>query len=437
MSAHRKVLLVSVGKGGNRIADAFLERLIRENGVALGGRYDGPNSEGLGVFFDRHVTGSLIPRRILVDVDRSSLRAEQNSVYRPLALDYVVETLDVGPNWAKGYHGSGEVADYAMSAIMTRVEALDGDCVIWVIHTLGGGCGSGLGSLLLDRLADEMPNVPRISVASLPSDTTSASATEPYNAMLALNHVLSAAHQMICIDNQQLFDICFRGSRVSVPTFADLNEVICIALNTLVTPLIWPGADGRRMTLEDFHAGLTLTPDEDATPWHSRAAGDVAPHLKLVSMAAWPLRVRTSSLPAVSDEIAATSMVREQYSLLVPPYGGTWLKMLAVLSGPGATAEAFVRSLPSFAQVVTNQAQNGTNRRAAAAGFHTGVSRSLMDLQVRFDKLTLQKTFFRWYIDEGMDESRFRDADYFVSQVTSALRNIGLESTEDNPAEAE
>ena len=125
------------------------------------------------------------------------------------------------------------------------------------MHTLGGGCGSGLGSLLLDRLAAEMPNVPRVSIAVLPSDKVTDSVTQAYNAGLALSHILPAANQMICIDNNQLYDICFKGG-IPTPTFADLNELISRALNTLVTPLIWPGADGQRMTLEGFHAAISL-----------------------------------------------------------------------------------------------------------------------------------------------------------------------------------
>ena len=64
MSAKRKVILVSIGKGGNRITTAFLAQLLKDNGVDSTGGYEGPDGEGLEIFCDRPSPGKLIPRRI-------------------------------------------------------------------------------------------------------------------------------------------------------------------------------------------------------------------------------------------------------------------------------------------------------------------------------------------------------------------------------------
>jgi hypothetical protein len=37
LSAKRKVILVSIGKGGNRITTAFLAQLLKDNGVEFTG----------------------------------------------------------------------------------------------------------------------------------------------------------------------------------------------------------------------------------------------------------------------------------------------------------------------------------------------------------------------------------------------------------------
>jgi hypothetical protein len=190
--------------------------------------------------------------------------------------------------------------------------------VIWVMHTLGGGCGSGLGSRLLERLAEEMPNVPRVSIAVLPSDKVSDSVTQTYNAGWALSHILPAANQMLCIDITQLDDICFRGG-IAAPTFANLNELI------------------------------SLEPDREAPPWHERNADDVAPELQVVSLAAWPHTFsRDQETRSMPDSTMATGLASDALSTLASSSGGQWIKMLGVLSGPGQRRRSATR--PSMAQ---------------------------------------------------------------------------------------
>jgi tubulin beta len=54
------------------------------------------------------------------------------------------------------------------------------------VHALGGGTGSGMGSLLLQNLADEYPDRINLSFPVFPSPKTSDVVTEPYNAVLCL-----------------------------------------------------------------------------------------------------------------------------------------------------------------------------------------------------------------------------------------------------------
>lgn len=53
-----------------------------------------------------------------------------------------------------------------------------------MVHALGGGAGSGAGSLLLQRLADEYHDRIIVSYPVFPSPLTSDVVTEPYNAVM-------------------------------------------------------------------------------------------------------------------------------------------------------------------------------------------------------------------------------------------------------------
>lgn len=74
------------------------------------------------------------------------------------------------------------------------------------LHSLGGGTGSGLGTYILQNLADLYPSVFRFSTCVFPSNDDDV-ITSPYNSMLALNELIEHADCILPVDNQALFDI--------------------------------------------------------------------------------------------------------------------------------------------------------------------------------------------------------------------------------------
>ena len=54
-------------------------------------------------------------------------------------------------------------------------------------HSLGGGTGSGMGSLLVSKLKDEYPTKISTTYSVIPSTKVSDVIVEPYNALLAFN----------------------------------------------------------------------------------------------------------------------------------------------------------------------------------------------------------------------------------------------------------
>ena len=67
-----------------------------------------------------------------------------------------------------------------------QAEACDSLQGFLLLHSLGGGTGSGLGSALLGQLAEEYPEVERFATSVLPSPAHDDVVTSPYNAVLAL-----------------------------------------------------------------------------------------------------------------------------------------------------------------------------------------------------------------------------------------------------------
>ena len=64
-----------------------------------------------------------------------------------------------GNNWAKGHYTEGaELVDSVLDVV--RKEAENCDCLqgFQMTHSLGGGTGSGLGTLLISKIREEYPD---------------------------------------------------------------------------------------------------------------------------------------------------------------------------------------------------------------------------------------------------------------------------------------
>ena len=90
---------------------------------------------------------------------------------------------------------------------------------------------------------------------------------EPYNATLSVHQVkeLKPQHKFIlccqlvensdesfCIDNEALYDICFRTLKLTSPTYGDLNHLVSITMSGVTTCLRFPGqlnADLRKLAV--------------------------------------------------------------------------------------------------------------------------------------------------------------------------------------------
>ena len=112
-----------------------------------------------------------------------------------------------GNNWACGSHHYGPMyRDTLLEAVRRQAEDADSLQSFLLLHSLGGGTGSGLGSYMLGALADEYPDVYRYSVSVFPSEDDDV-VTSPYNAMLSCASLAEHADCVMPVENQALMDI--------------------------------------------------------------------------------------------------------------------------------------------------------------------------------------------------------------------------------------
>ena len=122
-------------------------------------------------YFDIHVIsfhpwhllsgGKYVPRAVLVDLEPGTMDSVRSGpfgqVFRPD--NFVFGQSGAGNNWAKGHYTEGaELVDSVLDVV--RKEAESCDCLqgFQLTHSLGGGTGSGMGTLLISKIREEYPD---------------------------------------------------------------------------------------------------------------------------------------------------------------------------------------------------------------------------------------------------------------------------------------
>merc|ERR1711906_39944 len=126
-----------------------------EHGIDPTGTYHGDSDlqlERINVYFNEATGGRYVPRAVLMDLEpgtMDSVRADH----------FVFGQSGAGNNWAKGHYTEGaELIDSVLDVV--RKEAEGCDCLqgFQVTHSLGGGTGAGMGTLLISKVREEYPD---------------------------------------------------------------------------------------------------------------------------------------------------------------------------------------------------------------------------------------------------------------------------------------
>ena len=108
-----------------------------------------------------HTGGKYVPRAVLLDLEPGTMDSVRSGpfgqIFRPD--NFVFGQSGAGNNWAKGHYTEGaELVDSVLDVV--RKEAESCDCLqgFQLTHSLGGGTGSGMGTLLISKIREEYPD---------------------------------------------------------------------------------------------------------------------------------------------------------------------------------------------------------------------------------------------------------------------------------------
>ncbi|CAN1778062.1 Tubulin beta-1 chain, partial [Linum perenne] len=192
----REILHVQAGQCGNQIGGKFWEVVCDEHGIDPTGRYVGNTKEQLeriNVYYNEASGGRYVPRAVLLDLEPGTMDSLRTGpfgqIFRPD--NFVFGQNGAGNNWAKGHYTEGaELIDAVLDVV--RKEAENCDCLqgFQVCHSLGGGTGSGMGTLLISKIREEYPDRMMLTFSVFPSPKVSDTVVEPYNATLSVHQLV-------------------------------------------------------------------------------------------------------------------------------------------------------------------------------------------------------------------------------------------------------
>ncbi len=145
---------------------------------------------------------------------------------------------DAANNFARGHNTLGmEMIDLALERNRKLVEACDGFQGFMVYHAVGGGTGSGLGALMMEKLSETFARKTKISFTVWCSPQVCNAVVEPYNTVFCVHSLLEHTDVTNQVDNEALYDICRRNLDIQRPTYTNLNRLIAQIISSLTASL--------------------------------------------------------------------------------------------------------------------------------------------------------------------------------------------------------
>jgi tubulin epsilon len=205
----REIVSIQVGQCGNQVGMKFWDLALKEH-ASRGVLFD----DAMSSFFKFENSNNEIPnikaRALVVDMEEGVINQLLKSDIAELfdARTFIKDVSGSGNNWAHGFFEYGKIyTDNIIEKLRKILEECDSPQCFMLMHSLGGGTGSGLGSFILKTLHDCFEEMYKFTISVFPSKDDDV-ITSPYNSILSLNQLINNADCVLPIDNQSLIDIC-------------------------------------------------------------------------------------------------------------------------------------------------------------------------------------------------------------------------------------
>ncbi|KAH8324527.1 hypothetical protein KR074_009531, partial [Drosophila pseudoananassae] len=226
----------------------FWKRLCLEHGISPEGVLEDFATDGQDrkdVFFYQADDNHYIPRAVLLDLEPRVIQSIMTSPYAKL---YNPENVflskhggGAGNNWASGFSQGERFQEEVFDILDREADGSDSLEGFVLCHSIAGGTGSGMGSYVLERLADRFPKKLIQTYSVFPNhDEISDVVVQPYNSILTLKRLTKCADSVVVLDNTALNRIATERLHIQTPTFTQINNLVSTIMSVSTTTLRYP-----------------------------------------------------------------------------------------------------------------------------------------------------------------------------------------------------
>ena len=427
-----EVIHVQVGGCGNQIGYQFYERIAKyEHSILPNGEksltrnheniYTDIDEENYytNVFFEESKSGRWSPRAVLADLEPYSIDQIQQLEYgRMFKSEYnAIYQYGAGGNWAKGHYTIGaECVDNVMEVVRKQAENCGNLQGFQLMHSLGGGSGSGWGTLVISKLREEYPDKIVSSCSVFPSlKASSTNPVEAYNCVLAFHQLIENTDFVSCFDNEALIEI---QSKLNLTNegFSEINRIIAKVMSDVTCSFRFPS-----------HLGYNLR----------KLATNLIPFPRLHF-------ATISHTPIISDSNNSSKNISELFQNLTSPNNvmcgcdprsGRYMAAIALFRGSMTLKEVndvassvsnknsnWVDWMPPNLKSNVCKMKSGDFESATLIANSTSIRFLLTNIENRFDNLFKRKAYLHNLCYEGMDEMEFSEAQHNLNDIVTEYK---------------
>lgn len=442
----REVISLHIGQAGIQVGNACWELYCLEHGL----NYDGTvifeksknsNDDAFDTFFSETGNGKRVPRCVFLDLEPGVIDEVRNSRYKQL---YHPEQLisgkeDAANNYSRGHYTVGkEIVEVVLEKIRKLSDNCSGLQGFLIFNSVGGGTGSGLGSLLLERLSIDYGKKSKLAFTVYPSPQVSTAVVEPYNAVLATHSLLEHTDVVIVLDNEAIYDICQKSLNIERPTYTNLNRLIAQVISSITASLRFDGA--LNVDITEFQTNLVPYPRI---------------HFMLSSYA--PL---ISSEKVFHEQLSVSEITNSAFepnSMMAKcdPRHGKYMACCLMYRGDVAPKDVngavgaiknkktiqFVDWCPTgFKCGINYQAPTvvpggdlaEVKRAVCMISNSTAIVEVFSRINKKFDLMYAKRAFVHWYVGEGMEEGEFNEAREDLAALERDYEEVGNENIDED-----
>ncbi|KAL5993908.1 Tubulin beta-1 chain [Asimina triloba] len=271
--------------------------------------------------------------------------------------------------------------------------------------------------LVLAWVREEYPDRMMLTFSVFPSPKVSDTVVEPYNATLSVHQLVENADECVVLDNEALYEICFRTLKLTTPSFGDLNHLISATMSGVTCCLRFPvklNSDLRKLEvnlipfprLHFFMVGFAPFTSHGSQQYRAHTVPELTQQMwdaKNMMCAADPRHGRYLTASAMFRGKMSTKEVDEQ-----------------MINVQNKNSSYFVEWIPkNVKSTVCDIPPTGLKMAATFIGKSTSIQEMFHRVSEQFTAMFRRKAFLHWYTGEGMDEMVFTEAESNMNDLVS------------------